>query len=417
MGTENVRYPEKPLESLAGNSKIAYHNSGDVGADHLPDWLPRDLNITTERWNWIIGASLSDYYKQGLPFTKIRSKARLVNASDMYVFLEQNYPEKLERMQAFFDPDMQPYIPRKRKNRLSREKLAELSELKGEFHAYLRSNPNSTPEDWANKGYDVFKEQFYLNPNKVLENSGLSESRIRDYYISFGLHFVQNISLWFFYKNKSQGMKVLSPKELDSLKAIGLIEAIDKYDSSITNLQHYLQERRAWALNSGNLESNMIRLPIKMNEMLFNFLSGITALESALGRKPTMDEILENLNIDVGTFERLRSIDRIANGLQLRNPSFFDTLPAENPDVDEKIYKEQLELIFREKVFPNLSERESKILKLRHGFYDKDLNPDAEEHTLEGIGKKIGLSKQGIEYIETKAMAKAKVILRFRLLD
>ena len=83
-------------------------------------------------------------------------------------------------------------------------------------------------------------------------------------------------------------------------------------------------------------------------------------------------------------------------GLQLREPNFFDKLPATNLYLNEKIHneelekqKDKLEAIFRDKVFPMIPERQRKILKLRFGFYDEGYNPNIEEHTLEEIGKKL----------------------------
>ena len=80
---------------------------------------------------------------------------------------------------------------------------------------------------------------------------------------------------------------------------------------------------------------------------------------------------------------------------------------AENPFA-KMVVEANREII--ETVFATLSDREAQVLRLRFGM---DID---EPRTLEQVGKELGVTRERIRQIETKALRKMRNPLRMRML-
>jgi len=74
-----------------------------------------------------------------------------------------------------------------------------------------------------------------------------------------------------------------------------------------------------------------------------------------------------------------------------------DTLPSPVEAANQNLLSEALE-----EALSHLTEREAMVLKLRTGLID------GREHTLEEVGKRLGVTRERVRQIEKKALRKLK---------
>jgi RNA polymerase primary sigma factor len=74
-----------------------------------------------------------------------------------------------------------------------------------------------------------------------------------------------------------------------------------------------------------------------------------------------------------------------------------DKISSPDQDASRRILRDQVQ-----KIMSSLSEKERKILEMRHGL------ADGVQHTLEEVGKKFGVTRERIRQIEAKAHEKIR---------
>jgi len=137
-------------------------------------------------------------------------------------------------------------------------------------------------------------------------------------------------------------------------------------------------------------------------------------LKQAQGRDPTTAELAKELG---QTEEEIDSILRVyRTSLSLDAPisdgddtRYLDLLESKDiPSIEENLVRssmaDEVNALLKE-----LPPREQEILRMRFGF-------DGEPMTLEEIGKKIGLSRERIRQIETKAKRRLRARARMKAL-
>lgn len=201
---------------------------------------------------------------------------------------------------------------------------------------------------------------------------------------------------------------------------IGLIKAIDKYDSSKkTKVATYAtwwidQSIRRAISNKGKT----VRIPTHIEFLQTNLTALIHKMTGELGRPPTLPEISEKSGHKLSVLEELqtRAIhevgieDEMSSGVSL-----LEILPSENTQspyalTENKILRERIR-----EILATLPPRTEKIIRLRYGIGEipKELSKfDVDEKdeglTLQVIGDHIGITKQGVRVVETSALKKIK---------
>lgn len=150
-------------------------------------------------------------------------------------------------------------------------------------------------------------------------------------------------------------------------------------------------------------QGRTIRVPVHMGDQI-NRLRRITMrLTQELGRDPTLNELAEGMQT---TPDKINTLIEVARRpISLETPTDEDeeseigdfvedtTSPAPSEMTDAEMLREHLG-----QALGKLPEREAKILQLRYGLMD------GEAHTLEEVGKIIGVTRERVRQLEAQAL-------------
>jgi RNA polymerase primary sigma factor len=211
--------------------------------------------------------------------------------------------------------------------------------------------------------------------------------------------------------NKYRGMGI-SLQDLIEEGNIGLIQAAKRFDVSrnvkfITYAVWWIKQA---ILHSLAEQSGTVKLPVKQAGKVNKIKKRGQQMAQDLEREPTQSEIAKSLGYGE---EEIDSIMRAyRTHLSLDSPlkgdkdtPYLDLLENQNfiPYDDQIMQKSLSEKV--DQLLEDLSERETKILKMRFGF-------SGDVITLENIGKEIGLSRERVRQIEKRAQVKLKTKLQ-----
>lgn len=186
---------------------------------------------------------------------------------------------------------------------------------------------------------------------------------------------------------------------------IGLIRAVRKFEYQ---RGHKFSTYATWWIRQAVSravadQGRTIRVPVHMGDQINKLLRVSAMLAQDLGRDPTIDELAVELETDPEKISELMEISR--RPVSLEEPTneeqdaeigdFIEDDKAPSPPqiVAESLLREQVtELLTR------LPEREAYILTLRYGLEDGRI------HTLEEVGKEIGVTRERVRQLEAQAL-------------
>lgn len=193
--------------------------------------------------------------------------------------------------------------------------------------------------------------------------------------------------------------------------SIGLLAAARKFDYTkdyrfSTYATKWIRQgvTRCLMNNSG-----IIRVPLHTAEKIRKVEAAKNQLKQQFGTEPTAEEIGQRVGMPADRVEALLGLAPDVCSLDaLTGDNDKNTLGSMVADLDalqpqEALVRQELEKMMQ-KMLSSLTERQRKILCLHFGL------EDGVEHSLEEIGKSLGISKERARQVERQAMDKLQKI-------
>jgi RNA polymerase primary sigma factor len=197
---------------------------------------------------------------------------------------------------------------------------------------------------------------------------------------------------------------------------LGLMHAATKFDPErgvrfITYAVWWIRQAIMHALAEGG---NAVRLPLKQAEALSKLRQKFEEMRQEQGTEPTVEELAKVLELRPEEVEDLLRVYRPQLSLDapIRNDSEatqLDFMQSRSIPSSEDAFFHASMISEVHDLLEHLDPREIKILRARFGF-------DGRPKSLAAIGRDLGLSRERVRQIESRARSKLRVLAKQKAL-
>ena len=158
-------------------------------------------------------------------------------------------------------------------------------------------------------------------------------------------------------------------------------------------------------------KARTIRVPVHVVERMQKMHQAERRLRMSLAREPTLEEIAEEAGLPLQQAIEVRGAARVSSSLDQpigeEEDAVFGDLVAGNEPLPEIQAEERLRNEALDRALEVLPTRNRKVLELRFGLRGE------EPHTLEQIGKRLGMTRERVRQIEVDSLKRLASLREF----
>ena len=201
--------------------------------------------------------------------------------------------------------------------------------------------------------------------------------------------------------------------ELVQEGSLGIIEALERFDpdKSFAFSTYAIWWIRQMITRYIYMNGRTIRIPINSHEKFGKIIRARDELKNELFRDPTDEEIAAKLgwpkskviNI-LKSFELPVSLDAAIMNEDMEEDASLYSFIADEYDYDNNIFQTE----FIDKYLNKADARQQFIIRMRYGLSDGKDPRFENPHTLEEVGKELGLTRERVRQIEKRFIGKVR---------
>lgn len=260
------------------------------------------------------------------------------------------------------------------------------------------------PADDVPSSLDLYLDDLSGHPllgpeeeDRIARLARAGDGAARDVLVRANLRFVVSVAK----KYQNRGMPFA---DLIQEGNVGLVTAARKFDpdQGVKFISYAVWWIRQAILAALARHGRSVRLPLNRATELARMTRVREELRQSLRRDPSADEIAEIAELDMATVEMLQMLNVAEVRLDAPVGSSDDNQLVDRFLVDESSLEEVLEAkLLKEKVaqaLQGLKPRDARVVRLYYGLQGE------EEHTLEEIGKLLGVTRERIRQLRDRAL-------------